>query len=94
MAAELPDWMLARAEEEAIEIDEKDADVVALFMSLDTQWRVHPMSGARLGLDYGAVRATAELFDIAMPAGMASDLRVMEIAALEQMAADSRRTGR
>jgi len=56
--------------------------VVQLFLALSTQWRVHPMAGARLGLEYGAVRQTADMLGIAVTPDLFDDLRVMEGAAL------------
>ncbi len=86
--------MAARAVMDVVEIGEEDGNVVALFMSLDTQWRVHPMTGTRLGIDYGAIRATADLFGLTVDAGVMADLRVMEIAALNEYAEQARRSAR
>ena len=69
-----------------IEFADGDADSVGLFMALDTQWRWHPMVGARLGIDYSAVRPTAELLGIALDPARMTDLRLMEAAALDELA--------
>ena len=92
--AVLPDWMVKRAATDVIEIDEEDGNVVALFMSLDTQWRMHAMTGARLGLDYAAIKPAAELFGFALSPAVMGDLRVMEIAALNEFADQARRSAR
>lgn len=86
--------MAKRVTADVIEIGEEDGNVVALFMSLDTQWRVHPMTGSRLGIDYGAIKPTAELFGLSIDAGIMADLRVMEIAALNEYAEQARRSTR
>lgn len=83
----LPKWMERDAvEAAAIEIPADDAAAVGLFMALDTQWRHHAMTGQRLGIDYAAIRPTAELVDIAVTPQVMADLRVMEIAALNELA--------
>ena len=68
------------------EIPIEDAPAVSLFFALDTQWRRHAMTGERLGIDYSAIRPTAELHDIALSPRMMSDLQTMEAAALAQFA--------
>lgn len=57
------------------------ASAVTLFLALGTQWRIG-MAGAT-GLDYGAVRETAAMLEIAMTPGVMLDLRVMERQALK-----------
>ncbi len=64
----------------AIHLDEQDS--VALFFALGSQWRWHPMAGARTGLDYAAVSATAKMAGIKMTPARFADLRTMEGAAL------------
>ena len=64
------------------EIGPEEWDAVRLFFSLGTQWIVHPMTGVRLGLNYGVVPPTADMADIAMTPQLFDDLRVMEGAAL------------
>lgn len=88
-SAVLPDWILEREaaqRDSEIEFADGDADSVGLFMALDTQWRWHPMVGARLGIDYSAVRPTAELLGIALDPARMTDLRLMEAAALDELA--------
>lgn len=60
-------------------------------MALDTQWRFHAMSGMRLGLDYPSIRPTADLLGIAIDPEMMSDLRAMELAALDEFAKAQRK---
>ena len=84
--AVLPDWLLKRAEPASIEIVAADEDIVSLFFMLGTQWRTHPMSGMRTGIDYAAVAPTAALLGLSMTPAMMIDLRTMEIAAIEEFA--------
>lgn len=70
-----------------IELARDEYEVVSLFLALDTQWRRHPMSGARLGIDYTAIEPTARLMGLEAVPGLLPDLRVMEIAALDVLAA-------
>lgn len=74
-----------RAEDELVEVPVADADPVNLFFALDTQWRRHAMSGQRIGIDYTAIRPTAELYDIPMSPELMADIRMMEAAALSEM---------
>lgn len=59
---------------------------MTLFFALGTQWRwlSVPMSGVtlRMGIDYGAVAATALLVGTVMTPQLFADIRVMESAAL------------
>ncbi len=77
----------APVRDDAIEIAAEDADAVRLFLALSTQWRFHPMVGARLGIDYGAIRPTAEAMGLAMTPALFADLQTMEGAALAALAA-------
>ena len=90
----LPEWMEHRADDQLVEIAEEDADVVALFFALNTQWLRHPMSGQRMGLDYRAITPTAELLDIAVTPSLLPDLQVMEAAAMDEFARAARRSGK
>ena len=83
-----------RKEDVPIDVPWEDADPVNLFFALDTQWRLHAMSGLRIGIDYTAVMPTAQLFGITMTAALMADLRMMEAAALIEMAARERRSSR
>lgn len=69
-----------------MELAPSAADSIALFFALGTQWRVHPMSGARIGIDYAAVRPTADLLDLPLNVDVMTDLRSMEMAALDEFA--------
>lgn len=75
-----------RREDAPHEVPIADAAVVTLFFALDTQWRRHAMSGQRIGLDYAAIRPTAELYQIETTPDMMADIRMMEAAALAQFA--------
>lgn len=69
-----------------IEIAPDEADVVALFFALGTQWTrlIAPMTGAVVmtGLNYSVVPVVAGMLEIGMTPGMFRDLRDMEGAAL------------
>jgi len=75
-----------RAVDDVPEIGPDEADAVALFFALASQWRVHPTAGRRLGLDYAAVPATAAMLGLTMTSGLFADLRIMEAAALAAFA--------
>lgn len=88
----IPERFLSRsaAADPEVELHPDDAPVVALFFALDTQWRRHPFSGQRAGLDYSAIRPTAELAGIEIGSGTLAGLRVMEQAALDALAEAAR----
>lgn len=71
---------------EDIAIHRDDAGIVALFFALDTQWNRHPFTGQRTGLDYSAIRPTAELAEIEIGPDTLRGLRVMEQAAIATFA--------
>lgn len=88
--SQIPERFLTRAgaaADEEIEVPREDAPVVALFFALDTQWRRHPFTGQRMGIDYAAVKPTAELAGIELVPGILPALRAMELAAIETFAA-------
>jgi len=85
-AAELPDRAPASAEQD-LELATEEAQAVGLFFALDTQWRRHPMAGSRLGIDYPAIEPTARMLEIPMTPQLMTDIRTMELAALEVLAA-------
>ncbi len=70
-----------------IEIGPDEYAAVTLFFSLASQWRIHGMSGVRLGLEYTAIGPTATMMGIAMTPELFDDIRVMERAALATLAA-------
>lgn len=76
----------SRADNDAIEIHRDDAGIVALFFALDTQWRRHPFSGQLAGLDYAAIKPTAELAGIEITPTTLPGLRAMEQSALATLA--------
>lgn len=76
----------ARAADDEIEIHQDDAGIVALFFALDTQWRRHPFSGALAGLDYAAIKPTADLAGIEITPATLPGLRAMEQSALATLA--------
>lgn len=62
-------------------------DAVALFFSLETQWRWvgAGMAGAfRTGLDYSVLPGMAAALEIKVTAEALADLKTMECAAVEQ----------
>lgn len=50
---------------------------VLTFMSMQTQWLHHPMGGL-LGLNYQAIRPTADLLCLALDDRAFHDIRIME----------------
>ncbi|WJY20103.1 DUF1799 domain-containing protein [Alteriqipengyuania flavescens] len=70
-----------------MEVPLADADPANLFFALDTQWHRHAMTGQRTGIDYAAIRPTAELLGIEPTPELLADLRRMEMAALAQFGA-------
>lgn len=64
-----------------IEIPPDQVEAVTLFFSLATQWR-EGFSG-RIGLDYAAIRPTAEMAEITLTPDLFRDLRAMEAEALK-----------
>ncbi|HEU4958962.1 MAG TPA: DUF1799 domain-containing protein [Sphingomonas sp.] len=71
-----------RFRDDTPEIGPDELDAVDLFHALASQWRMHPMAGVRLGIDYAAVPATAAMLGLTMTPELFADLRVMEGAAL------------
>lgn len=83
----MPSWLeKQRAEDVLHEVPVEDSAIVTLFFALDTQWRRHAMSGVRIGIDYAAIRPTAELYQIELSSELMADIRMMEAAALAQFA--------
>ena len=66
--------------------------MLGLFFALDTQWRKVALVGfgggaiLMTGLDYAAIRPTAELSGITLTPQLFKDLRVMEAAAIKEAA--------
>ena len=87
-AANIPERFLQRtaAAGDEIVIHPDDAPIVALFFALGTQWLRHGYTGARMGLDYRAIQPTAELAGIEITPATLPGLRVMEDAALGELA--------
>lgn len=80
----LPAHFLANAApvDDRIEIHRADVGTVALFLALRTQWHRHAMTGQRIGLDYSAVRPTADLAFIDITPDTLPSLQAMEEEAL------------
>lgn len=70
-----------------VEIGPSEFEAVRLFFSLGSQWRVHAMTGLRLGIDYAAVTPTAAMMGMTMTPLLFDDLTTMERAALAAFAA-------
>lgn len=84
--AKLPAWMKRKEETDEIQLLPDEADTAQLFLALGTQWRRHAMTGMCLGLDYGVIPPTAQMLGIALDPARFLDLRMMEQAALDQIA--------
>lgn len=88
-SARLPRRRVASADEE-LELSVGDeANSAALFFALDTQWRRHPLTGSRLGIDYAAIKPTAEAHELPFTPQVMKDVQVMEREALNVMATQS-----
>lgn len=71
-------------EEASFEVWEENVETVRVFTKLSTQWRYAPMGGV-IGLNYPAVESVLRMLKIKDKAAMLDGLRVMEMAALEEM---------
>lgn len=92
-AAVYPEWMEQRlsSESDAIELAPDEASAFGLFVSLETQWNRHPLSGVRTGINYAAIRPTADMLKIDATPALLFDIRTMEGAALQEFARAVRR---
>jgi hypothetical protein len=84
--AQLP----APAPAPAIELDATGFEAAGLFLALSTQWRTAGLAGALTGLDYGAIRPTADLLGLALTPAHFTDLRLIEAGALKASAERAR----
>lgn len=75
-----------RAAPVSIELTAEDLVSVRLFYALSSQWRTHPVAGVRLGVDYAAIRPTAENMGLEMTPRVFADIQIMEGAALSVFA--------
>ncbi len=78
---------LAETEADVIEVWPDQADSVALFFAMSTQWRwVGAGSGGmfRTGLDYTPMAPVSAALGITISADVLNDLRIMESAAVDQ----------
>lgn len=57
---------------------------VLTFFALSTQWKTAPMGGM-IGLDYQAIRPTADLLGLSLETQAFHDIRLMEAEALKAM---------
>lgn len=91
-SAELPAWMAERVKCNAgvLELAPDEARSFSLFVSLDTQWNRHALTGGRTGINYAVVPAVASMMDIKMTPAMLVDVRIMEAAALSEFARKAR----
>lgn len=80
----------AASADDEIAIHRDDAGTVALFFALDTQWRRHPFSGQLAGLDYAAIKPTADLAGIEITPDTLPGLRAMEQSVLATLAESTR----
>lgn len=81
----MPKWTQSKPDD-VLELVEDEADAVALFQALGTQWRRCAFTGARLGVDYAAIEPVARMLSIDVTPRLFTDLRIMEDAAVAQMA--------
>ncbi len=62
---------------------EENAPAVEMFVRCDTQWRTS-FNGIT-GLDYAAVKAVLEIFEVEDKKRLMDDIRIMEVAALTEI---------
>lgn len=77
----------AAADASELELSPDETGPVGLFLALASQWRIHPAAGVRMGIDYAAIPPTAAMMEVPMTPSLFNDIRAMESAALEAMAA-------
>lgn len=75
--------VMPEVEPQVFDIHPDAEESIVWFFRVCTQWRV--TSGARIGLDYGAILALLSLYQVADPVAVLEDLQVMEDAALTAM---------
>ena len=75
MGIELPDGLVPD-DQDAYEVIPEAWPAVAMFLKVQTQWRVG--IGGVIGLDYGAVRWLFDLEQVSEPAELLDDLQVIE----------------
>jgi len=74
-----------------IEVHQDNWEVVRLFAALNTQWRRAGLGAHPTGLDYTAIRPTAEGLGIELDPARFQEIRLMEAGAMMQMAENRRR---
>lgn len=80
MGIELPDDLVPD-DQDAYGVIPAAWPAVAMFLKVQTQWRVG--MGGVIGLDYGAVRWCFELEQVTEPAELLEDLQVIEAKVVE-----------
>jgi len=73
--------------EQGIEVWEDNWPIFIVFTKMSTQWRCGP--GGPVGLDYNVAKWLFELHDIQDQRQALSDLRMMEAAALKEIASQN-----
>lgn len=76
-----PDLIQQINEADTFEVWPENEEPIALFLRLQTQWRVGP-TGSPIGLDYAGVRAAMAMMRRPMTPELFQDLQLMEGEAL------------
>lgn len=90
IATELAKFPVEQPPALALDADDEGASA-CLFVALGTQWRTAGMSGIATGLDYAAIRPTADLIGVTLDERRFLDLRTMEAEAIKVMAERQRK---
>ena len=81
--AEIIEAMKKDPEEEYFGVWEDNADVLVMFLRLQTQW--HVIQGAAIGINYQSAEFLFKIHAVQDPVAMMDDLQAMELAALQVM---------
>lgn len=85
---------MVRAQDNAIELTPGDLPAWGLFVAASGQWRWHPGANVRLGLDYPALQAVAQMTGETIDAKTFRRIQLIEAGALEVFARQAQRRPR
>jgi len=70
---------------EELNIYKENMPCIEIFLACMMQWRLHPVTGQRISLDYPGLNAVMQMMQTENTLQMLFDIQVMERAALDQM---------